>query len=252
MSRRLIFSVAGLILLACCAALAVLPARWIMAMLPSAWPLAVVNASGTLWSGSATIAVGPSNLRRTVAEPLHWQLSFADGPKLLVSHPWLGGPLAVTPAWLGVRVSGQTLQLPAPVLATLDARIAAIGPGGELSLKWPATLIGGSSRTAGTTLLDVQWRDAVSALAPIRPLGDYVLALKQGPQGQADLTLSLSTRQGPLLLNGTGALSKKGGFQFDGTAQADPAANASTQAALRDLLAALGPHRNNQTILRFR
>jgi general secretion pathway protein N len=248
MSRRLIFSAASLMLLAFCAALVVLPARWIMAMLPGNWPLAVVNASGTVWSGSATIAVGPPERRRTVAEPLRWQLSIADGPKLLVSHPWLGGPLAMTPAWLGIGISGQTLQLPASVLATLDARIAAVGPGGELSLKWPATLIGGSKRSAGATLLDVQWRNAVSTLAPIRPLGDYALALKQGPQGQAELTLS--TQQGPLVLKGTGVLGH--GFQFDGTAQADPAANASTQAALRDLLAALGPHQNNQTILRFR
>lgn len=250
MNRRLIFSVAGLILLACCAALAVLPARWIMTMLPAAWPLAVVDASGTIWSGSATLAIGAPSRRRTVAEPLRWQLSFAGGPKLLLSHPWLGGPLAVTPAWLGVGVSGQTLQLPAPVLATLDARIAAISPGGELSLKWPATFIGRSSRAPGTTLLDAQWRNAVSALASIRPLGDYTLALKQADQGRAELTLS--TQQGPLILNGTGVLDKKSGFQFDGTAQTDPAASAEIHAALRDLLATLGTRRNNQTLLRFR
>lgn len=250
MSRRRLFSLAGLILLAFCAALVVLPARWIMVVLPETWPVAIVNASGTVWSGSATIAVGPTSRRRTVADPLHWQLSFARGPKLLVSHPWLGGPLAMTPSWLGVAVSGQTLQLPASVLATLDARIAAIGPEGELSLKWPATSTGGSGPPAGTTLLEAHWRNAVSALAPIRPLGDYALTLKQGAQDQASLTLS--TRQGPLLLNGSGVLNKKGGLQFDGTAQADPAANTGTQAALRDLLAALGPQRNNQTILRFR
>ncbi|RBP38878.1 type II secretion system protein N (GspN) [Eoetvoesiella caeni] len=250
MNRRVIFSVAGLILLACCAALAVLPARWIMAMLPTAWPLAVVNASGTVWSGSATLAIGTASHRRTIAEPLRWHLSIADGPKLLVSHPWLGGPLAVTPAWLGLAVSGQTLQLPAPVLATLDARIAAVGPGGELLLQWPATVIGRSSRPPGTTLLNVQWRNAASALAPIRPLGDYALILKQADQGRADVVLS--TRQGPLMLNGTGILDRKGGFQFDGTAQTDPTASTDTHAVLRDLLATLGPHRNNQTLLRFR
>jgi general secretion pathway protein N len=244
------FSLAGLILLAWCAALAVLPASWIMAALPAAWPLAVVDAGGTIWSGNATIAVGPPGRRRTVAQPVRWRWSFADGPELQVSHPWLGGPVTLTPAWLGFRVSAQKLQLPAAVLATLDARIAAIGPGGELSLEWPATFIGRAGRRPGASLLDIQWRNAASALTPIRPMGDYVLALKQGAQGGTELVLS--TRKGPLMLNGTGVRDSQNRFHFDGTAQADPAANADIHAALRDLLATLGPRERDQTLLRFR
>lgn len=250
MSRRFAFFMAGLILLACGAALTVLPARWVMAMVPEALPLSVVDASGTIWSGSATMAIGVFPHRRTIPEPLRWRLSFSNGPRLLLSHPWLGGPLTLAPAWLGVGVSAQTLQLPATVLSTLDARIAAIGPGGELSLKWPAMFIGRSGRPAGSPLLDVQWLNAVSALTPIRPMGTYTLALKQGASGGSDLTLS--TQLGPLILKGTGVLDRKNGFQFDGTAQADPAENASVQAALHDLLATLGPRQNNQTHLRFR
>lgn len=250
MIRRIIFSAAGLILLACCAAVAVLPARWLMTALPASWPLAVVDANGTVWSGNATIAVGTQGRRRTVAEPLRWRLSLAGRPKLLVFHPWLGGSLALTPVWMGVAVSAQTLQLPAAALATLDARIETISPGGELSLKWPATFIDRAGRPAGAGLLDIQWHNAASALTPIRPLGDYAIALKQGAQGGADLVLS--TRKGPLMLSGTGVLDGKNGFQFDGKAQADPAASVDIHAALRDLLATLGPHQDNQTLLRFR
>lgn len=250
MSRRLAFSIVGLALVAGCTALSVLPARWVLAILPAGLPMAVVDASGTVWSGSATIAVGTSQHRRTIPDPLRWRLSFPGGPRLLVSHPWLGGTLTLAPRWLGVGVSAQTLQLPATVLSTLDARMAAIGPDGELSFKWPATFIGMGGRPAGAALLDVQWRNAVSALTPIRPLGDYALAMKQAGPGAAEITLT--TRQGPLMLKGSGVLDRSTGFRFDGTAHAEPTASSGIQAALRDLLAALGPQQNNQTLLRFR
>jgi len=249
MSRRMALRMAGLALPACAAAMLVLPARWIMAVLPADWPLAVVDARGTLWSGSATVAVGAPARRRTLPEPVQWRLSFEPGPRLLVSHPWLGGPVGVSPSWRGIRISAQTLQLPAAVLATLDARIAAIGPGGELSVKWPATFVGPAGQPAGARLLEVEWRGAASALAPVRPLGDYALALKQGRGGRADLTLA--TKQGPLLLDGAGTLDAAG-VRFEGTAQADPAADDRVHAGLRDLLAALGPRKDKQALLRFR
>ncbi|NYT57768.1 type II secretion system protein N [Alcaligenaceae bacterium] len=247
---RLAMFITGLILLACVAALAVLPARWFIAVVPDHWPLAVVDASGTIWSGSATVALGAREHQRTVPAALRWETSWARGPKLTLRHPWLGGPLALTPAWLGLGISGQTLQLPAAALATLDARMMAVGPGGTLSLKWPASIIGPTPRPAGTTLLEARWRDAASALTPIRPLGDYALVLKQLASGSVDVTLS--TLEGTLVLKGQGTLNRTQGFQFDGTAQADPSASAHDQTALRDVLAALGPQRNNQTLLRFR
>ncbi|MGB6105798.1 MAG: type II secretion system protein N, partial [Pusillimonas sp.] len=142
------------------------------------------------------------------------------------------------------------LQLPAAALATLDARLAAIGPAGTLSLKWPASVIGRAGRPVGSTLLEAQWLDAASSLTPIRPLGNYALALNQVDQGRVAITLD--TGQGPLMLDGKGMLGGENGFQFDGTAQVDPAADAHVHAALRDVLAALGPQRNNQTQLRFR
>jgi len=249
MTRRTALRAAGLALLACGVAALILPARWIMAALPADWPLAVVDARGTIWSGSATLAVGSPARRRTLPQPVHWRLAFPSGPGLIVSHPWLGGPVSVTPSWKGIRISAQTLQLPAAVLGTLDARIAAIGPAGELSVKWPATFIAPARQDAGARLLDIEWRHAASSLTPIRPLGDYVLALKRGAHGQADL--SLRTRQGPLRLDGAGTLDSRG-LRFDGTAQADPAADAHTHAGLHDLLAALGPQKNNQALLSFR
>jgi len=249
MSHRVLLYVVGFLVVAGCAALAVLPARWIMAVLPSDLPIAVVNATGTIWSGTATIALGTPERRRSVIEPVHWQFSFSPGPRLQLSHPWLGGPVTLSPNWRGIGISAQRLQLPAAVLGALDARIAAVSPGGELSVKWPATFIGPISHAPGTELLNAEWRNAVSAMASVRPLGDYAITVQQGAADQA--TLMLNTKQGPLMLNGSGTLSNRQ-LQFDGTAQVEPSAKAGTHAALRDLLAMLGPSQNNVTLLRFR
>src|SRR5690606_19379929 len=95
------------------AALWVLPARWVMAWIPESSPVVITDASGSLWSAQATVALGVGGLRRSLPDPLKWQLSFAGGPKLVLSHPWLRGPLTLSPGWRGLRLSAQTLQLPA-------------------------------------------------------------------------------------------------------------------------------------------
>lgn len=249
MRRDRILSIMGLMLLSACTALLVLPASWMSTLVPQAWPLSLVDANGTIWSGSARIALGTPLRRRTIPAPIHWHWTFFPSPRVLLTHPWLGGPLTLSAGWRGISLSAQTLQLPAAALGTLDARIAAVSPSGEMTVTWPATFWGGPARQAGVGLLDVEWRNAVSALAPIHPLGDYMLSLKQGAGDQA--TLILSTKKGPLMLEGVGILNKQH-LQFDGTAQADPAAGAAVHAGLRDLLASLGPEQNQRTVLRIR
>lgn len=249
MTLRAVLVAIGLLLLAIAAAIAVLPARWLMLALPGHWPVAIVDAHGTVWNGTATLALGPERHRRTLPDPLQWDWSFTYGPRMEVSHPWLGGSVTLVPGWTGIGISAQTLQLPAQALTTLDARIASINPGGRLSLSWPATHIGRHSRPAGTRLLDAEWREAVSALSPVRPLGNYTLSVKQSAGGGADI--ALATRQGPLVLEGSGLLDGTG-LQFKGTAQADPATSADVEAALQDVLAALGPRKNKVTLLHYR
>lgn len=250
MIRRRLLMLTGLLLAAIAAGLAVLPARWLMRALPAHWPLAIVAADGTVWSGSATLAVGPGPHQRTLPEPVRWSWSFRNGPQMTLTHPWLGGPLILAPSFTGLGISAQTLRLPAQALASLDARIAAIGPEGRLSVAWPPVFLGLGNRPAGTPLLTAEWREAASALTPIRPIGHYAIALKQAGDDTVDLTLS--TRQGPLILDGAGMLDPRGGLRFDGVARADPAASSAVQAALFDVLSALGPRQNDETLLHYR
>lgn len=249
MSRHVALLVLA-VLIAVAAAVSVWPARWLMRAVPAHAPLAVVAAEGTLWSGNATLALGRGELQRTLPDPLRWRWSFSRGPQMIVEHPWLAGPLIIAPSLTGIGISAQTLQLPAQALATLDARIAAVDPDGRLIVSWPASFVGNHARPAGAQLLKAEWRDAGSALTPVRPLGHYTLDIRQS-QGDA-LAITLATQKGPLLMNGNGVLDPGGRFSFDGIARADPTAGASVHAALADVLGALGPRHNDQTQLQFR
>jgi len=250
MIRSRLFLFVGLLIVAISAALAVLPARWLMRVVPAHGPLTIVDASGTVWSGSATLAVGTGPNRRTLPDPVRWGLSVGTTLQMTITHPWLSGPLVLVPSFRGLGVSAQTLSLPAQALAALDARIAAIDPEGRLSLTWPPTYLGGADRPPGAPVLNAEWHDAASALTPIRPIGHYALALKQGSDDTFDI--NLRSQRGPLLISGSGVLTSRGALRFDGVAQADPTAGPAVQAALFDVLSALGPRQNNQTLLRHR
>lgn len=250
MTRSRLFMLILLSMIAMAAALAVLPARWLMAALPPHLPLAIVDASGTIWNGTAALALGPAHNRRRLPDPIRWQWSFTHGPKVALAHPWLNGPLTLALSPTGLVVSSQTLALPAQALATLDARLAAIGPGGRLSVHWPATRVGMTRPADGTRILQAEWRDAASALTPVRPLGHYTLAMTHATDGGA--VMALATQHGPLLMEGAGSLAFGRGLEFKGTARADPATDATTRAALQDVLNALGPRQNDLTLLHYR
>src|SRR3546814_8716066 len=191
------------------AALCGLPARWVMAWIPDSSPVLITDASGTLWKASATMAVGIGGLRRTLPDPLHWRLSFSSGPRLVVTHPWLRGPLTVAPSWQGLRLSAQSLQLPASVLTTVQGMFNALDPGGEVLLSWPELFLGRGVAASGKTtqLLSVQWRNATSSLTQIRPMGEYTLVLQQGSSN--NIALALVTNKGPWMMEGTGILSRR-------------------------------------------
>ncbi|OWT53466.1 type II secretion system protein N [Candidimonas nitroreducens] len=243
----------GLLIAAGCAtALYILPARWVMAWIPESSPVMVTDATGTLWSARATLAVGAPGLRRTLPDPLQWRLSFAGGPHLELRHPWLRGPLELSPSWRGIHISSQSLQLPATALTTAHALLNALDPGGTVQVEWPAQTLGwGALPTDGDgRVLTLQWHNASSSLSSIKPFGDYTLLLSRSAGRSLDL--SLKTDRGPLMLAGRGTLPRSGRARFDGEAWADPSAPPGTRAALRGVLHALGPNIDQQGKTRLR
>ena len=231
-------------------ALLVLPARWIMLAFPSHWPLTVVDATGTIWKGSATLSVGPAHLRHRLPDTLVWSWSISRGLNLTVTHPWLDGPLTATATYEGILISSRRLTMPAQTLAAVDARLKSISPSGSLMISWPTLKVGLNGLEPGTQIVKAEWRDAASALSPIRPLGHYTVSVVQQADRAAQLTLQ--STPGPLLMEGTGKLNGTRGFLFEGYARAAPQASPDVKAALQDLLTALGPRQNDSTLLHIR
>lgn len=219
---------------AAAAAVTVLPARWLLVLLPDKAPVALADASGTLWRGSAWIALGPPGARRVLPQPLQWQWRW-DALALEISHPWLQGPLRASPGWNGLSVPAQSLRAPASILAALGAPWNTIAPQGTLEISWQPLRLG-AALPAGA-LAELRWRNASTALAPVAPVGTYLLRVQGGKSGA---TLALSTESGLLDVTGQGSASGRGGLKFQGQATYAGSAREAERAALDGLLSALG------------
>lgn len=219
----------------CCALLAalpVLPARWLMLALPDDAMAALADADGTVWRGSALLALGPPGARQLLPEPLHWQ--WRNGA-VEISHAWLRGPVRVQPGWSGIAVSGQNLRLPASALTAFGAPLNTVAPAGQIEVEWKSFVLGRLPATG--TLATGRWTQASSALSHVRPLGDYTLRIS-ADNGTA--RLALSTDSGVLAVQGQGQL-QRGRLRFSGTAEPAEQASDAQRAALIGLLNALGP-----------
>lgn len=217
------------------AALIVLPARWLMLALPDNAMASIADASGTVWQGSAQLALGPRGARYLLPEPIRWQW---NNGALEVSHTWLRGPIRIEPGLSGVKVSGQHLQAPAGILTAFGAPLNTVAPGGQISLNWQAFVVGHLPDSG--TLATGRWTQASSALSHVRPLGDYRLQVS-AKNGAAQL--AFTTEAGLLTATGHGTW-EKGRLQFSGTAQASDTASDAQRAALTGILTALGPVSN--------
>jgi general secretion pathway protein N len=85
--------------------------------------------------------------------------------------------------------------------------------------------------------VQIDWRDAQSALSTVAPLGSYRLVLK----GSA---LDLQTMGGPLKMQGKGTM-EGSRIRFNGIAWADP----GMQGALNGLLGLLGMRSGDKVLL---
>ncbi|NJM32181.1 MAG: type II secretion system protein N [Limnobacter sp.] len=192
----------------------------------------VFNTSGTVWSGQAQIGLSNGHECKAVPNPLTWHLVALD------SDSWLGirfdHSALIHPAQLGLSAEGvhlnaSELQLPASWLSALGAPFNTIRPEGVLHINWARVNV-----LNPDLKIEIRWRDAQSALASIRPLGDYLLSLN-GHAGK-QINLKLDTLNGPLNLQGQGVLQPGQRVQFQGYAW--PSEN--SRAALTGLLSQMG------------
>ena len=237
---------AGLTLLLAC------PAYWVGQIVANITGerVQLVNAQGSLWQGRTMIALQTQKGLRLVPGVLEWSMQRAgwQGVQIDVTHPQLAVPLVLNISLKrtdqrflsGVLSWSQgTIQLPAQWLQSLGAPWNTLRPEGLIQLGWP------ESNTQSTLSAKLIWKDAQSALTPVRPLGEYVLDMTQTVEGNGSLTLS--SNAGPLRLEGSGQWSPQTGWQFEGYARSEP----SQSDALKGFLSQLGRQEGDRYRLNF-
>lgn len=228
------------------------PARWLAGSL-SSWSdgkLQLVNARGTVWSGSAGVVLSSGGAgAESISLPgqLRWQLR----PRWTGVAGLLDVPCCATqplgfkamPGGGGWRIDWQDGQSrwPAALLSGLGAPWNTLKPEGALDLTtqaWSMQWDGPRLAMAGRATLDAT--DISSSLSTLRPMGSYRLALDGGPAP----TLLLTTREGSLQLSGSGRWNGQS-FRFDGEASAA----AGREEALSNLLNIIGRRNGARSLI---
>lgn len=206
----------------------------------------LADAEGTVWSGSAVVAVGSADRpddghsageRLALPGRVIWTLEMSRplAPVLHLTHDGvLLQPLTVRPADGGFVLSAGAAMLPASLLRLIGAPLNSLLPEGRCELRWNGLTVDARGATTGEGTLRVG--GFALAMSPVRPLGDYLVNWSSGPQG---LTWSLATEHGPLALEGNGRLFGAR-VEVHVVAKAAPGASAAAIAQLGPLLDAIG------------
>jgi general secretion pathway protein N len=218
------------------------PAAWVGDWLQSQGRLRLVDARGTIWSGSAMLGVSDGRQVLLVPGRFAWRIGLAaltSGRVMAeVAHTAFPAPLAVALSRQSITMKAGQSELPAALLVALGTPFNTIRPGGTLGVRWTDIEIKGGALTGG---LQVEWREAQSALSPVAPLGSYRLQIA----GAGDTArVQLDTLRGPLRLQGSGTV-KGGRISFKGVASADP----EMRQALIGLISVLGRRVGDEAIL---
>lgn len=248
--------IAGALACVMAVALAQWPARWLapLVRMVSDGRLHLMEAQGTVWQGSAYLALGDGSDRTAPlawAQRLHWQLSplgvtdwqlqlRRDSP--VEARPWVWR-IHWHPSGWQLTLSDIDWPLPTAWLAGLGTPWNTVQPDGVMRLRsqgwqWhPGRVDRPASGELTLTLERFSTR-----LSSLRPLGDYRLRL----HSTSGLQVELSTLQGHLRMTGSGRW-RNGRLQFQGEAWAD---QAQDETALSNLLHVLGPRIGAKTLLK--
>ena len=186
----------------------------------SAGRVRLVQARGTLWSGSGQLEVRDANERSAIAQSISWRLrpAYLLLAKLRYEFALARAqryfPVTLSPA--RIEIADADVDLPAAALGIAVPKLAPLELTGELQLHIARLALARTSVQGNATLL---WRGAGSAFTPVSPLGDYELRL----DGDGRLVkATLRTLQGPLQLEGSGSWSAGRNPEFRGEARVAP------------------------------
>lgn len=181
--------------------------------------LRLAEARGTLWSGSGVLEIRSADGSLGIGKALAWRFlpgSILSGRLLCEVALEQDGRFAVALTPARIELADAAVSLPAAALGLALPQLAPLGPGGAVRLHVEHLTIEHGAIQGRATL---HWRDAVSALAPGVPLGDYELRLESGSGGTR---VALDTLQGALRLDGAGAWKNGARPQLLATARVAP------------------------------
>lgn len=221
--------------------IAKIPAAWIGAQLQATFPgrVAVTDASGTLWQGKARVQVSPG--RGTVVTLDHVDWRFVPAPLLRGEIAFqvqagitnFSGAARVARGFSAWRVESMKADGDASALATFVPLLGAWRPAGPVTLAIPEAVLRGQEARGE---LQLEWRDATTALSEVRPLGSYRATWK-GETGPG--RIEVATVRGPLRIIGKGTTTPGLRVAFSGEARGE----GEQAKALEPLLDLMGPRR---------
>ena len=226
--------------LACCYAGILIisaPASLLAPAIASNGQLSLANAKGTIWHGSATPVLHTDPHTSVALHTLQWKIEFQAMLKgqLKVVMNWEDAesapPMLLTFGRQGLVLKNIQLNVPAGVIGDLSPFLKPAQLSGDLHITSEQLTLANHQLLGQAK---AQWRDAGSAMSTIHPLGDYQIDITAA---RDNLSATLSTQKGALILDGQGNWSPAQRFHFNGTAKA--AANA--EETLNELLHHLGP-----------
>jgi general secretion pathway protein N len=197
----------------------------------------LANATGTVWSGSASPALRQHSGSLMALEKLHWNISILPlfTGKLVTELKWdnveQSQPMLVTASFAQVELRNAIIPLQAGVLGELAPMLQPAQLSGQMQIKGDLFTLA-KSGINGDAVAD--WLNAGSVLSAVNPLGSYRLNLKGAGER---LDVSLMTLSGALILEGNGSFSRSQGVKFQATARASE----SSKDSLRELLNNFGP-----------
>jgi len=219
MKRWTLFALGAVAYTAALVALA--PATLVDAVLAraSADRVRLVEAGGTVWSGSGLIEIRDAKQRSGVARRVAWHVApgalLRGELALEATTSDSAKPVSITATLTRVEVENAELSVPAAILGLAAPKLAPLELTGNLTLQ-VARLTFAHGKVHGNAA--AQWHAAGSALSKVSPLGAYALRIDPADTG---MRATLSTLQGPLELKGAGSWTNGAGV-FQGRAEVAP------------------------------